>query len=67
MTLLGFIMTDAAVSPMELRTALDCTIDRSFNPISVDGGMSTKGPLSRQKSRSTRRLIRKAARSSGAS
>ena len=40
-TLLGCIITDAAVSPTSLQTALDYAIDRSFNSISVDGDMST--------------------------
>jgi len=40
-TLLGCIITDAAVSPPSLQTALDYAIDRSFNSISVDGDMST--------------------------
>jgi len=40
-TLLGCIVTDAAVSPTSLQTALDYAIDRSFNSISVDGDMST--------------------------
>ena len=40
-TLLGCIVTDAAVSPTSLQTALDHAIDRSFNSISVDGDMST--------------------------
>ena len=40
-TLLGCIITDAAVSPLSLQTALDYAIDRSFNSISVDGDMST--------------------------
>lgn len=40
-TLLGCIITDAAVSPTSLQSALDYAIDRSFNSISVDGDMST--------------------------
>jgi glutamate N-acetyltransferase/amino-acid N-acetyltransferase len=40
-TLLGCIVTDVAVSPTSLQTALDYAIDRSFNSISVDGDMST--------------------------
>jgi len=40
-TLLGCIVTDAAVSPTSLQTALNYAIDRSFNSISVDGEMST--------------------------
>jgi len=40
-TLLGCILTDAAVSPRSLQTALQYAVDRSFNSISVDGDMST--------------------------
>jgi glutamate N-acetyltransferase / amino-acid N-acetyltransferase len=40
-TLLGFIATDAAVSPLALQEALTYAVDRSFNSISVDGDMST--------------------------
>jgi glutamate N-acetyltransferase/amino-acid N-acetyltransferase len=40
-TLLGCIVTDAAVSPASLQTALTHAVDRSFNAISVDGDMST--------------------------
>ncbi|KAJ7623367.1 hypothetical protein FB45DRAFT_102905 [Roridomyces roridus] len=40
-TLLGCILTDAAVSPRSLQTALTYAVDRSFNSISVDGDMST--------------------------
>nr|GAT42979.1 ornithine acetyltransferase [Mycena chlorophos] len=40
-TLLGCILTDAAVSPRSLQTALTYAMDRSFNCISVDGEMST--------------------------
>ena len=40
-TLLGCILTDAAVSPTSLQAALDYAVDRSFNSISVDGDMST--------------------------
>ncbi|KAF8185199.1 hypothetical protein BJ912DRAFT_1022946 [Pholiota molesta] len=40
-TLLGCILTDAAVSPRSLQSALTYAVDRSFNAISVDGDMST--------------------------
>ena len=40
-TTLGFVITDAVVSPVVLRTALKNAIDRSYNRISVDGDTST--------------------------
>ena len=40
-TLLGCIVTDAAVSPRSLQSALRYAVERSFNSISVDGEMST--------------------------
>jgi len=40
-TTLGFVMTDASLSPVELRGALKRAIDRSYNRISVDGDTST--------------------------
>ena len=40
-TLLGCILTDAAVSPRSLQNALTYAVDKSFNSISVDGDMST--------------------------
>lgn len=40
-TTLGFVMTDAAVSPAELRPILRRAIERSYNRISVDGDTST--------------------------
>ena len=40
-TTLGFVVTDAVVSPAVLRTALKKAIDRSYNRISVDGDTST--------------------------
>jgi len=40
-TMLGFVMTDAAASPVFLRTALREAVDASFNAISVDGDTST--------------------------
>lgn len=40
-TTLGFVVTDAMVSPAALRSALKRAIDRSYNRISVDGDTST--------------------------
>lgn len=40
-TMLGFILTDAAVSPPLLQTALNGAVAKSFNSISVDGDTST--------------------------
>ena len=40
-TTLGFVITDAVVSPAVLRAALKNAIDRSYNRISVDGDTST--------------------------
>lgn len=40
-TTLGFVITDAIVSPVALRAALKKAIDRSYNRISVDGDTST--------------------------
>jgi glutamate N-acetyltransferase/amino-acid N-acetyltransferase len=40
-TTLGFVITDAVVSPVALRAALEKAIDRSYNRISVDGDTST--------------------------
>ena len=40
-TTLGFVMTDAVVSPLVLRTALKRSIARTYNRISVDGDTST--------------------------
>jgi glutamate N-acetyltransferase/amino-acid N-acetyltransferase len=40
-TMLGFVMTDAAVSPALLRASLRAAVDESFNAISVDGDTST--------------------------
>jgi glutamate N-acetyltransferase/amino-acid N-acetyltransferase len=40
-TTLGFVMTDAGVSPVALRAVLKKAIDRSYNRISVDGDTST--------------------------
>ncbi|KAJ2933533.1 hypothetical protein H1R20_g3546, partial [Candolleomyces eurysporus] len=44
-TLLGCIMTDAAVTPRSLQSALTYAVDRSFNSISVDGEMSTNDSI----------------------
>lgn len=44
-TLLGCIMTDAAISPRSLQNALTYAVDRSFNSISVDGDMSTNDTI----------------------
>ncbi len=40
-TTLGFVVTDAVVTPAVLRSALKRAIDRSYNRISVDGDTST--------------------------
>jgi glutamate N-acetyltransferase / amino-acid N-acetyltransferase len=44
-TLLGCIVTDAAISPNSLQNALTYAVDRSFNSISVDGDMSTNDTI----------------------
>ncbi|KZT25214.1 Arginine biosynthesis bifunctional protein ArgJ beta chain [Neolentinus lepideus HHB14362 ss-1] len=44
-TLLGCIVTDAAVSSESLQSALTYAVDRSFNSISVDGDMSTNDTI----------------------
>jgi len=44
-TLLGCIMTDAAISPRSLQRALTYAVERSFNSISVDGEMSTNDTI----------------------
>ncbi|KZT07496.1 arginine biosynthesis bifunctional protein ArgJ beta chain [Laetiporus sulphureus 93-53] len=44
-TLLGCILTDAAVSRRSLQSALTYAVDRSFNSISVDGDMSTNDTI----------------------
>lgn len=44
-TLLGLILTDAAVSPSSLQSALTYAVSRSFNSISVDGDMSTNDTI----------------------
>ena len=40
-TTLGFVMTDAAISPIHLRQMLVNTVESTFNRLSVDGDMST--------------------------
>jgi glutamate N-acetyltransferase/amino-acid N-acetyltransferase len=40
-TMLGFVMTDAALDPATLYRALKTAVDQSFNSISVDGDTST--------------------------
>ena len=40
-TMLGFITTDAVVSPEALKAALGYAVERSFNMITVDGDTST--------------------------
>jgi glutamate N-acetyltransferase/amino-acid N-acetyltransferase len=40
-TMLGFVMTDAALDPAALKRALTIAVDQSFNAISVDGDTST--------------------------
>lgn len=40
-TTLGFVMTDAALSPAQLKPLLKTAVDRSFNCLSVDGDTST--------------------------
>ena len=40
-TMLGFVVTDAAISPAELQSLLSTTVKSSFNCITVDGDMST--------------------------
>jgi glutamate N-acetyltransferase/amino-acid N-acetyltransferase len=40
-TTLGFLVTDAAVSPRDLKPMLEAACERSYNRLSVDGDMST--------------------------
>jgi glutamate N-acetyltransferase/amino-acid N-acetyltransferase len=40
-TMLGFVMTDAAIDPAALRRCLKTAVEQSFNAISVDGDTST--------------------------
>jgi glutamate N-acetyltransferase/amino-acid N-acetyltransferase len=44
-TTLGFVLTDAAVSPAVLRAALKRGIEKSYNRISVDGDTSTNDTM----------------------
>ncbi|MDA8219240.1 MAG: bifunctional glutamate N-acetyltransferase/amino-acid acetyltransferase ArgJ [Dehalococcoidales bacterium] len=44
-TMLAFVTTDAAVEPAFLAAALQRSVDRSFNMISVDGDTSTNDTL----------------------
>jgi len=44
-TTLGFVMTDAVVSPAALRAILKRSVARSYNRISVDGDTSTNDTL----------------------
>lgn len=44
-TLLGFIVTDINIDAALLKKALQYSIDRSFNSISVDGDMSTNDTI----------------------
>jgi len=40
-TMLGFLLTDAAIDPMSLQRALKSAVDISFNRVTVDGDTST--------------------------
>lgn len=44
-TLLGCILTDVAITPKSLQSALTHAVERSFNSISVDGEMSTNDTI----------------------
>lgn len=44
-TTLGYVMTDAAISPPALRKHLTAATERSYNRLSVDGDMSTNDTL----------------------
>ncbi|MBQ8126182.1 MAG: bifunctional ornithine acetyltransferase/N-acetylglutamate synthase, partial [Kiritimatiellae bacterium] len=44
-TMLGFVTTDAAISPAMLRRALGLALNRSFNRVVVDGDESTNDSL----------------------
>ena len=44
-TTLGFVMTDAQLSPRELQAILKVAVNRSYNRISVDGDTSTNDTL----------------------
>jgi len=49
-TMLGFVTTDAAISPKMLKAALKLATERSFNSITVDGCMSTNDMVTLQAS-----------------
>ncbi len=40
-TMLVYILTDAAITPADLNNLLQCSVNKSFNRISVDGDTST--------------------------
>lgn len=40
-TTLGYVMTDAVLSPAQLKPLLKTAVDRSYNRLTVDGDMST--------------------------
>jgi glutamate N-acetyltransferase/amino-acid N-acetyltransferase len=44
-TMFALVVTDAAASPAVLRDALDNSLQRSFNTITVDGDTSTNDTL----------------------
>ncbi len=44
-TMLGFVMTDAAIAPVHLREMLRQGVERSFHRLSVDGDTSTNDTL----------------------
>jgi glutamate N-acetyltransferase / amino-acid N-acetyltransferase len=44
-TTLGFVMTDAQISPAPLRSILKRAVERSYNRLSVDGDTSTNDTL----------------------
>ena len=44
-TMLGFVVTDAAVDPEDLQSVLEDVNARTFNAITVDGDMSTNDTL----------------------
>ena len=44
-TTLGFVMTDAAISPANLAPLLKTAVNRSYNRLSVDGDMSTNDTI----------------------
>jgi N-acetylglutamate synthase/N-acetylornithine aminotransferase len=44
-TTLGFLMTDAAIAPRDLKPILAAATERSYNRLSVDGDTSTNDTL----------------------